>query len=92
VLNVRIDWHVKRPTNKKVKRRAVQSQAGRRETSKATRADRVHASAVVGERANSGQRGQGSEPKTRRLLIIAVINTLQLKIYILYSLIVREKT
>jgi len=25
---VRIDWHVKRPTNKKVKRRAVQSQAG----------------------------------------------------------------
>ena len=28
VLNVRIDWHVKRPTNKKVKRRAVQSQAG----------------------------------------------------------------
>ena len=30
VLNVRIDWHVKRPTNKKVKRRAVQSQAGER--------------------------------------------------------------
>jgi len=28
VLNVRIDWHVKRPTNKKVKHRAVQSQAG----------------------------------------------------------------
>jgi len=28
VLNVRIDWHVKRPTNKKVKRRAVQSQTG----------------------------------------------------------------
>jgi len=28
VLNVLIDWHVKRPTNKKVKRRAVQSQAG----------------------------------------------------------------
>jgi len=27
VLNVRIDWHVKRPTNKKVKRRAVRSQA-----------------------------------------------------------------
>ena len=25
---MRIDWHVKRPTNKKVKRRAVQSQAG----------------------------------------------------------------
>jgi len=25
---VRIDWHVNRPTNKKVKRRAVQSQAG----------------------------------------------------------------
>jgi len=30
VLNVRIDWHVKRPTNKKVKRREVQSQAGER--------------------------------------------------------------
>jgi len=32
VLNVRIDWHVtrKRPTNKKVKRRAVRSQAGER--------------------------------------------------------------
>jgi len=30
VLNVRIDWHVKRPTNKKVKRRAVQSQADER--------------------------------------------------------------
>ena len=30
VLNVRIDWHVKRPTNKKIKRRAVQSQAGER--------------------------------------------------------------
>jgi len=28
VLNARIDWHVKRPTNKKVKHRAVQSQAG----------------------------------------------------------------
>jgi len=28
VLNERIDWHVKRPTNNKVKRRAVQSQAG----------------------------------------------------------------
>ena len=28
VLNVRIDWHVKRPTNKKVKRKAVRSQAG----------------------------------------------------------------
>jgi len=27
VLNVRIDWHVKRPTSNKVKRRAVQSQA-----------------------------------------------------------------
>jgi len=25
---VRIDWHVKRPTNNKVKRRAVQSQTG----------------------------------------------------------------
>jgi len=25
---VRIDWHLKRPTNKKAKRRAVQSQAG----------------------------------------------------------------
>jgi len=32
VLNVRIDWHVKRPTNKKVKRRAVRSQAGERLT------------------------------------------------------------
>ena len=30
VLNVRIDWHVKRTTDKKVKRRAVQSQAGER--------------------------------------------------------------
>ena len=28
VLNVRINWHVKRPTNKKAGRRAVQSQAG----------------------------------------------------------------
>ena len=28
VLDVRIDWHVKRPTSSKVKRRAVQSQAG----------------------------------------------------------------
>jgi len=28
VLNVRIDWHVKRTTSKKVRRRAVQSQAG----------------------------------------------------------------
>ena len=27
---MRIDWHVKRPTNKKVKRRAVQSQADER--------------------------------------------------------------
>ena len=30
VLNVRINWHVKRPTNKKAGRRAVQSQAGER--------------------------------------------------------------
>ena len=28
VLNVRIDWHAKRPTKNKVKRRAVRSQAG----------------------------------------------------------------
>jgi len=28
VLDARIDWHVKRPTSSKVKRRAVQSQAG----------------------------------------------------------------
>jgi len=28
VLDVRIDWHVKRPASNTVKRRAVQSQAG----------------------------------------------------------------
>ena len=53
VLDVRIDWHGKRPTNNKVKLRAVPSQAGG-----ATTADQVHAAAVVGECANSRQRGR----------------------------------
>jgi len=53
---VRIDWHVK--TNEQKSQAQGSSEPGRRGTSKATRADRVHTAAVVGERANSGQRGR----------------------------------
>jgi len=52
VLDVRIDWHVKRPTSNK-----VNLEPGRRGASRVKTADRVHAAAVVRERSNSGQRG-----------------------------------
>jgi len=42
VLNVRIDWHVKRTTDKKVKRRAVQSQAGERLARRREQIERTH--------------------------------------------------